>query len=66
MSVYTVREVTGDRKAASHLVARGLNAVSVTMTQLTPVAVPEVRQLAYDVYSKLISAFMREFPYSIA
>lgn len=58
MSIYTVREVTGNNKAHAHLEDRGLNARSVTLTQLDPLGLADFPQTAYHLYSKLLPAFM--------
>jgi hypothetical protein len=58
MSIYTVREVTGNAKPHPHLESRGLNAKSVAISSLDPLAVPEFPQIAYHLYSKLLPAFM--------
>lgn len=58
MSIYTVREVTGNAKPNADLLARGLNAKQVSMTSLDPLAVAEYPQIAYHLYSKLLPAFM--------
>jgi hypothetical protein len=58
MSIYTVREVTGNAKAHPHLESRGLKAKSVTISSLDPLAIPEYPQIAYHLYSKLLPAFM--------
>jgi len=58
MSIYTVREATGNRKPHSHLESRGMNAVSVPLTSLGAIAVPEYPQIAYHLYTKLLPAFM--------
>jgi hypothetical protein len=65
MSVYTVREATGDKKPNSHLISRGLNARTATISALDPIAVPSRRQLAYDIYTKLLPAFMVFIPFSV-
>jgi hypothetical protein len=62
MSIYTVREVLGTKKPHKHLEARGLNAISVTMTQLSPLAVPTKRQIAYQFYANALPAFMVLYP----
>lgn len=58
MSIYTVREVSGNAKAHPHLEARGLNARSVPMTSLDPLAIADYPQIAYHLYTKLLPAFM--------
>lgn len=58
MSVYTVREVSGNSKPHPHLESRGLSARSVTISSLDPLAVPDFPQIAYHLYSKLLPAFM--------
>jgi len=58
MPIYTVREVTGSAKAHKHLEERGLNARSVTMTSLDPLALPDYPQIAYRLYTTLLPAFM--------
>jgi len=58
MSIYLVKEVSGNAKAHAHLEARGLNARSVTATALDPVGVADFPQIAYHLYKSLLPAFM--------
>lgn len=58
MSIYLVREVSGNAKAHADLEARGLNARSVTISALDPLAVADFPQIAYHLYSKVLPAFM--------
>jgi hypothetical protein len=58
MSIYTIREATGDAKAHAHLEKRGLKARSVTMTSLDPIAIPDYPQIAYRLYKTLLPAYM--------
>jgi len=58
MSIYTVRECSGDAKPHKHLEERGMNAKSVTATSLDPLALADFPQIAYHLYTKLIPAFM--------
>lgn len=58
MSIYLVREVSGNSKPNADLEARGLNARSVTLSSLAPLAIADYPQIAYHLYTKYFPAFM--------